>query len=52
MAQLVELLLPTPEVLGSNPISNIIEYFSTNCDLEKKTMEKKEAIPGPFKKRV
>ena len=32
--QLVELSLPSPEVRGLNPIRNIIEHFSTNCNLE------------------
>ena len=33
-AQLVEQSPPTPEVRGSNPISDIIEQFSTHCNLE------------------
>ena len=31
----VELLLPTPEVHGLNPISHIIEQFSTNSNFYK-----------------
>ena len=52
VAQLVERLLPTPEVRGSNPVifKIYIEHlFAVNC-IEKTKIKKKEAENGPFKK--
>ena len=46
VAQLVEWLLPTPEIHGSNP--NIDKVLSTNCNLNRKDENKeKEAGNGP-----
>ena len=42
MALLVELLLPTPEIRGSNPDTG--KNLSTNCTLEKTEIKKKR--PG------
>ena len=39
MAQLVEQLLPTPEICGSNPDIGII--LSTYCKIEKTKIKKK-----------
>ena len=53
VAQLVEWSLPTPEVRSSIPISDInIGQYSTNCNLEKTKIKKKEAEKGPFKKNL
>ena len=45
VAQLVELLLPIPEVRGSNPVIGkiYIEHFTANC-IEKTKIKKKR--PG------
>ena len=53
VAQLVERSLPTLEVRGLIPISNINnDLYSTNCNLEKTKIKKKEAGKGPsFKKK-
>ena len=54
MAQLVERLLPIPEVRGSNPVIGKIyihHLLTVNC-IEKKKTKKKEAGNGPFKKRT
>ena len=48
-AQLVEQLLPTPEICGSNPISDTIDHYSTNCNLEKTKI--KEVGNGPSLKK-
>ena len=46
VAQLVEQLLPVPEIRGSN--SNIGKVLSTNCKLNRKDENKeKEAVNGP-----
>ena len=46
VAQLVEWLLPTPEIRGSN--SNISKVLSNNCKLNRKDKKKeKEAGNGP-----
>ena len=42
VAQLVEQLLPTPDIRGSNP--DIGKILSTNCTLEKTKIKKKR--PG------
>ena len=39
VAQLVERLLPTPEILGSNP--DFGKILSTNCTIEKIIIKKK-----------
>ena len=45
VAQLVERSLPTPEIRGSIPISDInIDQYSTNCNSEKTKIKKKR--PG------
>ena len=55
MAQLVERLLPIPEVFGSNPVIGKILYienlFTLNC-IEKTKIKKKEAGKGQFKKTL
>ena len=54
VAQLVERLLPIPEVRGSNPVIGKIyihHLLTVNC-IEKKKTKKKEAGNGPFKKRT
>ena len=43
VAKLEECLLPTPKVLSLNPISNIIEHFSTNCNKEETKISRKYA---------
>ena len=49
VAQLVEWLLPTPEIHSSNP--NISKVLSTNCNLNRKDENKeKETGNGPFLK--
>ena len=48
VAQLLERLLPTPEICGSNP--DIGEMVSTNCAIEK-TKIKKEAGNEPSLKK-
>ena len=45
VAQLVERLLTTPAIRGSNP--NMGKILSTNCTIEK-TKKDKEADNGPF----
>ena len=46
VAQLVERLLPTPEIRGSNP--NIYKVLSTNCELNRRDDNNdKEAGKGP-----
>ena len=53
VAQLVERLLPTPEVRGLIPISDInIDKYSTNCNLEKTKIKKKEAGERPILKKL
>ena len=57
VAQLVERLLPMPEVRGLNPVigKNYIEHlFIVYCQLciEKTKIKKKEAVDGPFKKKL
>ena len=49
VAQLVEWLLPIPEVHGSNPvIGKIFQHlFTVNC-IEKTKIKKKGAGNGPF----
>ena len=50
VAQLVEQLLPTPEIFGSNP--NIGKLLSTNCTFKKKMkLKKKKAGNGPSLKK-
>ena len=49
VAQLVEQLLPTPNVRGSNPVISKI-YITVNC-IEKTKIKKKEAGNGPFFKK-
>ena len=46
VVQLVEQLLPTPLVFGSNPV--IREIYIVNC-IEETKIKKKEAGNGPFK---
>ena len=41
VAQLVEQSLPTPVVSGSNPISDIIEQFSTSFNFKKTRIKKR-----------
>ena len=48
--QLVERSLPTPEVRGSNPISDIKGQHSTNCNLEKTKI--KENYGPSFKNKL
>ena len=52
VAQLVERLLPTPEVQGSNPVIGKLLYRILNClrtvKCIEKTKIKKEAVNGPF----
>ena len=53
VAQLVERSLPTPEIRGSIPISDInIDQYSTNCNSEKTKIKKKEAGKGPSFKKI
>ena len=49
MGQLVECLLPTPEVRGLNPVIGIIyiEHLLVNC-IEKTKIDKKETGKCPF----
>ena len=50
---MVERLLPTPEVRGLIPISDInIDKYSTNCNLEKTKIKKKEAGERPLLKKL
>ena len=49
VAQLVELLLPTPEIRGSNP--DIGKILSTNCTIEKTKIKKKKPGMAHLKKR-
>ena len=42
MPQLVERLLPTPEIWGSNP--NIVKVLSTNCKLNRKDENKEKLL--------
>ena len=49
VAQLVERLLPTPEIRGPNP--NIGKVLSTNCNKIEKTKLIKEAGNGPSLKK-
>ena len=55
MAQLVEWLLPIPEVRGLNPVIGkklcIEHLFTVNC-IEKTKIKEKEAWNGPFKKII
>ena len=52
VAQLVERLLPTPEVRSSIPIGDInIDQYSTNYNLEKTKKKEKEAGYGPSLKK-
>ena len=56
VAQLVEQLLPIPEVHGSNPVIGKTLYIYRTfvyCQLciEKTKIKKKEAGNGPFKKK-
>ena len=48
VAQLVERMLPTPEIRGSNP--DIGEVLSTNC--RKGENKEKEVRNGPFFKKT
>ena len=51
VAQLVERLLPIPEVRGSNPVIGKHLYwtlFTVNC-IEKTKIKEKEAENGPLK---
>ena len=52
MAQLVERLLPVPEVCGSNPVTGkkIYGTFTVNC-IKKTKIKKKGAGNGPFLKK-
>ena len=53
VAQLVERLLPTPEVRSSFPISDInIGQYSTSCSLKKTKIKEKEAGKGPSLKKL
>ena len=47
VAQLVERSLPTLEVRGSNPISNVNDHYSTNRNLEMMKLKEKEAGNDP-----
>ena len=49
VAQLVERLLPIPEVHGSNPVigKNLYLTITVNC-IEKSKIKKKEAGNGPL----
>ena len=51
MAQLVERLLPIPEVRGSNPVigKNLYRTFTVNC-IEKTKIKEKRAEMAHFKK--
>ena len=49
VAQLVERLLPTPEIRGSNP--DIIKIVYTNCTIEKTKIKKKRPGMGHLKKK-
>ena len=53
VAQLVERLLPTPEVLSSKPVIGKFIYltFTVNC-IEKTKINEKEAGNGPFFKKL
>ena len=53
VAQLVEWLLPKPEVRGLNPVIGKLLYRTFNClptvnCIEKMKIKKKEAGNGPF----
>ena len=51
VAQLEERSLPTPEILGSNPVGS--KNLSTNCTIEKTKNKEKVAGNGPsFKKSL
>ena len=52
MAQLVERLLPIPEVRGSNPVigKNLYRTFTVNC-IEKTKINKKRPGMAHFKKK-
>ena len=50
VAQLVERLLSTPEIRGSNP--DIGKILSTNCTIEKTKKKKKKAGNGPSLKKM
>ena len=50
VAQLVERLLPTPEIHGLNP--NIIKILSTNSTIEKTKIKKKRSGMSHLKKKV
>ena len=54
VAQLVERLLPTPEIRCSNPvIGNIIYYqLDLKSDIEKTKIKKKEAANGLIKSHL
>ena len=47
VAQLVEQPLHNPQVRGSNPIIDINDKYSTNCNLEKMKIKEKEVGNGP-----
>ena len=53
VAQLVDWLLPTPEIRGSDPVIGKLLYRTFNClstvnSIEKTKIKKKEAGNGPF----
>ena len=50
VAQLVEWLLPTPEICGSNP--DIGKLLSTNCKIEEMEIKKKRPGFGPSLKKI
>ena len=43
VAQLVEQSLAIPQVRGSNPIIDINDKYSTNCNLEKMKIKEKRS---------
>ena len=46
VAEMVEQLLPNPEVYSSNPISKVTEQFSAYYNLQKSKIKEKEAGNG------
>ena len=52
MAQLVERSLPTPEILGSNPVIDKINEPFVQLNYRKAKNKEKESGSGPFKKSL
>ena len=54
VAQLVERLLPIPEVRGSNPVigKNLYGTFTVNCIEKTKIKKKMPVMPSPLPKKM